>query len=353
MRSKSSSFSLWGLFAIAFFLLTVLSASLMSFIIISLHRVGILSFERPGPIWPLFPFFIASVAGGALISFFIGKMLLTPITYLVDAIQKVARGDFSVRLSQRSPLLEVSEMYGNFNRMVHELGGIETLRNDFVVNVSHEFKTPLTSIEGYATLLQNDSLSDEDRREYTRLIIESTKKLSNLTSNILQLSKLETQELAPKRQSFLLDEQIRQALLLLEPQWSKKRLELDIEMPTVRFYGSEELLFQVWLNLLSNAVKFTSEGGRIAVVMEQNGGRVSVTVSDTGCGISEDTQKHIFEKFYQGDSARAVEGNGLGLALVHKIVTLCGGSISVKSELNNGADFTVSLPVTYLQHKKE
>lgn len=352
MNTKISSLSLWWIFAIAIFLLTLLFGALMSFIVISLHRAGLLNFERRNFIMPMLPFFMTSVSGGALISLFVGKMLLTPITHLVNATKEVARGDFSIRLSQRTPIAEVSEMYGNFNRMVQELGGIETLRNDFVVNVSHEFKTPLTSIEGYATLLQNDSLSDEDRREYSRLIIESTKKLSNLTSNILQLSKLETQEIAPKRHSFLLDEQIRQALLLLEPQWSKKQLELDIEMPTVRFFGSEELLFQVWLNILSNAVKFTPNGGKITVGMELSANSVSVKISDTGCGISEDIQKHIFEKFYQGDSARAVEGNGLGLALVYKIVSLCAGDVRVESEPGNGATFTVSLPITNITNKE-
>lgn len=336
--------TLWGSFVISVFLIMSFSAFTTTGIFVMMARRGWIVMGRRNPFIPLISFLFTAVVVGTVVSILVGHKITRPIKQLSEALKEIARGNFSVRMSMDKWLPEGREMMRNFNVMAQELSSIETLRNDFVVNVSHEFKTPIAAIEGYATLLQNANLTDSDREEYTRLIIESTQKLSMLTSNILRLSKLENQEIIPSKTIFSLDEQLRQSLLLLEGQWTKKAIELDIELMPVKFYGSEELLQQVWLNILDNAIKYTPRYGTVSVRLFERAGQVTVTVSDTGIGISPEMQTHIFEKFYQGDHTRAAEGNGLGLALVKRIVTLCGGNISVKSDTGEGACFTIKLP---------
>lgn len=195
---------------------------------------------------------------------------MLPISRLREATKEVAKGNFNVQLYENIKIEEFREMAKDFNKMVQELQGIETLRTDFVTNVSHEFKTPITAIEGYAALLQNLDLPAEEREEYAGKIISSTKQLSMLTNNILKLSKLENQEIIIEKTEFSLDEQIRQALLLLEPQWSGKQLDLEIQLAETGFYGSEELLMQVWINILGNAVKFSREYGNLSVTLTES-----------------------------------------------------------------------------------
>lgn len=228
--------------------------------------------------------------------------------------------------------------------MTKELGSIETLRTDFVVAVSHEFKTPLTAIEGYTALLQNGNLSAAQHDECVDKITANVHRLSTLTGNILQLSKLENQGIVADKKSYSLDEQLRKSILLLEREWTAKNIEFDLDLLPVQFNGSESLLYQVWYNLIQNAVKFSPDGGMIHIKLQLTEDKVVVCVADNGCGIDEASQKHIFDKFYQGNKAHASEGNGLGLALVYKIVTLCGGTISVDSQPEQGAAFTVTLP---------
>lgn len=383
MKAKRNM-TLWGSFVISVFLIMSFSAFATTGIFIMLDKCGWITMTKRNPFVPLISFLFTAVLVGTVVSAIVGHKVTQPMNKLSEALKEIARGNFDVRMQvdkglpevremQRNfvtrpvntlsealkeiahgnfdvrmrvdkGLPEVQEMQRNFNLMAQELSGIETLRNDFVVNVSHEFKTPIAAIEGYATLLQNGSLTDADREEYTRLIIQSAQKLSMLTSNILRLSKLENQEIIPSKTRYSLDEQLRQALLLLEGQWSKKAQELDIELMPVMFYGNEELLLQVWLNLLGNAIKFTPRCGTVSVQLVERAGQVTVTVCDTGIGIAPEVQLHIFEKFYQGDRTRASDGNGLGLALVKRIVTLCGGSISVKSAIGEGACFAVTLP---------
>ncbi|HWP50137.1 MAG TPA: HAMP domain-containing sensor histidine kinase [Clostridia bacterium] len=343
MKAKRD-LTLWGSFVISVFLIMSFSAFASTGIFVMMERHGLLSLNRRSPVMPLVSFLFTAVLVGTVVSALVGHKITQPMNKLSEAVKEIARGNFDVHMQTDRGLPEVREMLRNFNVMVQELNGIETLRNDFVVNVSHEFKTPIAAIEGYATLLQNGNLTDADREEYTQLIIQSTQKLSMLTSNILRLSKLENQEIIPSKTRFSLDEQLRQALLLLEGQWAKKAIELDIELMPVTFYGNEELLLQVWLNLLGNAIKFTPHYGTVSVRLMEQAGLVTVAVSDTGVGISPEMQSHIFEKFYQGDHTRAAEGNGLGLALVKRIVALCSGNISVISDTGEGACFTVTLP---------
>ena len=237
-------------------------------------------------------------------------------------------------------------MAHNFNLMAKELAGTEILRTDFVENVSHEFKTPLSAIEGYTTLLQRKDLSEEKRQNYTKKILYNTRRLSTLTSNILLLSRLENQEIGIKKETFCLDEQLREILLLLEDGWTEKKLELEIDLDAVDYYGNKDLLAHVWQNILSNAIKFAPENGIIHILLRRENGSLITSITDNGIGMSEDVMRRIFEKFYQGDFSRSSQGNGLGLALAKRIVDLHGGNISVSSKEGKGTTFTVSLPLT-------
>ena len=286
-----------------------------------------------------------SLIVGGVISSVISRRVLKPMLRLSEASRRVAQGDFAVRLNYTGHLEEVHATYQSFNDMVSDLGATETLRNDFIANVSHEFKTPINAIEGYVTLLQDPQLSDAERQEYAAQTLTATGRLSALVSNILLLSKLDNGLYANAIQEFPLDEQIRQALLLLEPRWTQKEIELDVELDGMRYTGCEAMLMQVWVNLLENAIKFSANGGTIHVRLRAlPGGGAEVTVADEGEGMSAETQRHIFVKFYQGDTSHRAEGNGLGLALVQSIVRSHGGTTTVESAPGAGATFTVRLP---------
>lgn len=286
----------------------------------------------------------ASILAGTTLSRFVGKQSLAAITDLSKAAKEVARGNFNVTLKEDSKIDELREMAHNFNRMAKELAGTELLRTDFVENVSHEFKTPLSAIEGYATLLQRKDLTTGKSREYTEKILYNTRRLSLLTSNILLLSRLENQELDVQKELFCLDEQLREAILSLEQRWMEKALVLEIDLDSVDYRGSRDLLSHVWQNILGNAVKFAPEGGTVRVLLRREASCVRVTVSDNGPGMDEEVRRRVFEKFYQGDTSRSSQGSGLGLSLAKRIVDLHGGEISVLSRAGEGAAFTVTLP---------
>ena len=269
---------------------------------------------------------------------------LAPIHRMSQAMEKVSKGDLSVRVKGAKDSTEMGELIARFNAMVEELGTIETLRNDFIANVSHEFKTPLTTIQGYSMLLQSDDLSDEERKQYTEAVLTATKQLTNLTTNILKMSKIENQK-DIDYQEFALAEQIRQSILILEPIWSAKNIDWDIDLVEVSIVACEELLATVWSNLLGNAIKFSNDGGVIAVKLTKQKEYVTVEVSDHGVGMSEETLRHIYDKFYQGDGSRAGEGNGLGLALVKRIVELHRGQIVATSQEGEGSTFVVTIPI--------
>lgn len=287
---------------------------------------------------------LSSLLLGAVIALFVGKLIIRPMQKISSAFDELSRGNFSVRVSEHERVAEIREMAKKFNAMAHDLSHIETLRSDFVANVSHEFKTPLSSIEGYATLLQNRTLSHEKQEYYTRKILDNSGRLSELCSNILMLSKLENQEIIAGSREFRLDEQIRKTILMIENKWTAKEIEFDMELPRCMYYGNEALLERVWSNIIDNAIKHSPCGGIIRISMEQTENSVAVTVSDSGDGMSEEVQKHIFEKFFQGDVSRKEEGSGLGLALVKRITDLCGATVVVASAPNTGAAFTVTLP---------
>ncbi len=285
---------------------------------------------------------IIALAVGVGITQVMGKWFFEPIKKLGDAMNRVAEGDFSVQLEERNSSPEIANIYQKFNLMVRELRATEVLQTDFVSNVSHEFKTPINAIEGYATLLQ-DREGMDDGEQYVDKILRNTRRLSKLVGNILLLSKIDNQAIQQKKTTFRLDEQIRQAIVMLEPEWIRKDVDFDVDMQDITIQGYENLLFHVWNNLLSNAIKFNPPKGMIRILLRQEGKKVIFQIEDSGPGISEAAQKHIFDKFYQGDSSHKEEGNGLGLALAKKIVALSGGEISAGNIPAGGCRFTVVL----------
>lgn len=280
----------------------------------------------------------------ALMSYFIGRRVLTPLVKLSSASKEVARGNFDVTVSDSSKMEEVQSTFRNFNAMVRELKSISTLSSDFIANVSHEFKTPLSVIEGYAMLLQDDRLTAQEREDYLNKILVNTRRLNTLVGNILMLSKMETKPLPEQYTRFRLDEQLRQVVAQLEPQWSAKGISFHVRLDEVELLGWEQVLPYVWSNLISNAIKFSPSGSVIALTLLEQRECAVVTVSDRGCGMEPDVQERIFEKFYQGDTSHKAEGNGLGLALVRQIVELSQGVVEVESQPGKGSTFRVILP---------
>lgn len=304
---------------------------------------GIIHYTMPIPWMPFFGTIISSFVISITLTAIVTCKLFAPLRLLADSMEQVAAGDFSVRLPEDNPGLWMHDVNVNFNKMVTELRSTELLQSDFIQNVSHEIKTPLAAMDGYATLLLSTELNSE-QRQYASRISASCQKLSSLTGNILLLSKLENQQIVSEKTNFSLDEQIRQVILSAEPLWNARSQNIDLELPEVTYYGREDLIWQIWGNLLSNAIKFTPQGGVISVRISEDQETVCVSIQDTGVGMTEDVLAHIFDKFYQAEGSRSTHGNGLGLSLVKKIVDLCNGEILVESEPDIGSTFTVVLP---------
>lgn len=280
---------------------------------------------------------------GILVTSQLSKYFFNPIKKLRGAMDKVADGDFSVRLEEKSNSKEIMEIYTGFNLMAHELNSTEILQTDFVSNVSHEIKTPINAIEGYSTLLQGSETLTQSDREYVDKIMLNTQRLSSLVGSILLLSKLENQQIPTNQAEYRLDEQIRQSVVALESAWVQKDIELDVELDRVSYVGNESMLRHVWDNLISNAIKFSPPGGVIKLRLTKRLRKLIVTVEDQGCGLSQEAQKHIFDKFYQGDSSHKQDGNGLGLALVKRILTIEKGQITAENIPEGGCRFSVTL----------
>lgn len=293
---------------------------------------------------------ITSLIIGTFFGYFLSERYFRPLKQLSNASKKIANGDFSVSIEEleyKDDNTELNDLIKNFNIMAEQLSKIETLRSDFIANVSHEFKTPLATIQGYVTLLEDDKLTKEERNNYLNIIFDATKKLTNLTSNILKISKLENQEVEINKKEYNVSEQIREVIILLQASWEKKNIEFDLELPDCMIISDEELLQQVWMNVLSNAIKFSSEFGKIDIILKSHSNYISIGFKDYGSGMDEETIKHIFEKFYQGDKSHSKEGNGLGLALCKRIVSICKGEITATSKLNEGTLITINLPIYF------
>lgn len=336
-------------FVFLFFAILSASTLLIFATLILLERQGIHVFQLKNK------FFYSFVLGSfiltvlcVVISFFVAyflmNMVIKPLDKMSDASKKIAKGDYNVQLKYHGTVREIETTIHNFNHMAKELNSVEMIRKDFIANVSHEFKTPLSSIMGYVTLLQDSELSEEKKRGYIQKIFFNIYKLNDLTDNILQISKLESQNHFSNPVTYRLDEQIREAIVILEPKWSEKKIELDIELEKIKWTGQKSLLFQVWMNLISNAIKFSNSNSKILIRLSDTPSYVKVTISDNGIGMSPETQAHIFEKFYQGDTSRREQGNGLGLALCKTIIEKCHGKIYVTSALGKGSVFMVVLP---------
>lgn len=286
---------------------------------------------------------IISSLVGILVTRFLSRMFFDPIKKLREAMGKVADGDFSVEINTRSNSKEIQEIYSGFNLMAHELRATEILQTDFVSSASHEFKTPVSAITGYTSLLSACDDLTEEHREYIDKILFNTKRLSALTSSILLLAKLENQEIPTNQSKFLVDEQIRQSIVALESQWEKKDIELDVELCEAEYFGNELLMRHVWDNLISNAVKFSPVGCTVRIQLVRKLGRIIFTVEDEGPGIPQESIRHVFDKFYQADTVHKQEGSGLGLALVDKILRLEKGSVTAENQETGGCRFTVTL----------
>ncbi len=270
-----------------------------------------------------------------------------PVKRIIAAAEQIAKGNYSVRVPkfrlthQANGMNEIADC---FNQMAEELSGTEAMQADFIANVSHELKTPLTVMQNYGTLLQSPDLSEEDRICYAKSISEACRRLAGLITNILRLNKLENQQIYPTAKDYSLSEQLCECLLSFETVWESREIEIETDLDEdVMIHADPELLSLVWNNLLSNAFKFTDRGGRVSVSLKRQGQDAIVSVADTGCGIAPEVGKHMFEKFYQGDASHATGGNGLGLALVKRVVDIMGGDIAVSSEVGKGSIFTVQL----------
>ena len=343
MKTKLYS-QLWVYFvALIFASMVVLTFLFGALLLFLLHEKII----QPGPnnhfivivIYTLF-----SIITGTGVAALVGRRILAPIRQLSENMTQVAKGDFSLHVPEQQRITEVQELFRNFNTMVTELNSMETLRNDFVANVSHEFKTPLATIQGYVQLLQNKQLSSVEQADYYERILEGTKQLATLTNNILRLTKLETTTTPLVKNQFRLDEQIREVILFLRPHWESKAIDWKLDLPHTQFFGNEELLYQVWLNLIENAIKYSQKNAAITIAI-QGTQDLTIAFHDEGVGIAAKDQKRVFDKFYQGDTSRKSAGNGLGLSLVREIVDAHNGTVSVTSSSDKGTTFWVKLPL--------
>ena len=280
---------------------------------------------------------------GILVTSQLSRYFFNPIKKLRSAMDKIADGDYSVRLEEVSSSKEIMEIYTGFNLMAHELSVTEILQTDFVSNVSHEFKTPITAIEGFSVLLQESENLDEEQLDCIDKILFNSRRLSSLLGSILLLNKLENQQVSTKQSKYRLDEQIRQSVVALEPAWEQKNIELDVDLERTYYCGSEAMMRHVWDNLIANAIKFTPENSTVRILLRDEDAHLTVRVTDQGPGLSEETQKHMFDKFYQGDTSHKLDGNGLGLALVKRILSIEQAEIYAENLPEGGCCFTVKL----------
>lgn len=285
-----------------------------------------------------------------LFTYFFSKRIIKKVNILTSAMESVAKGNYNIRLDSKrmTPLKEMSD---SFNSMAEDLASVETLRTDFINDFSHEFKTPIVSINGFANLLLEENLTEEEQREYLTIIADESERLSNLAQQTMLMSKLDTQVKINESsiKNFSLSEQIRRCIILLQNSWSDKNIDMQIDLAKVTYTGDPTLIEHIWINLLNNAIKFTPENGIIKIELSENSSEYNPSVvfkiTDSGCGMTDDEIAHIFNKYYQADSSHSGKGLGLGLAICNRVVTLCKGSISVESILDKGTTFTVSLPI--------
>jgi signal transduction histidine kinase len=347
-KERKQRFGLTLLFSGVVFCAMLLTLLVVGAFIFAAERAGWF-YNRLGATRPI-PFFVfialSSLVVGAVLTTLVVKIPLKPINSMINAMDRLASGDFKTRLkfgtifAKHPTVIELTE---SFNTMAEELENTEMLRSDFINNFSHEFKTPIVSIAGFAKLLKRGNLTEQEKKEYLDIIEEESLRLSYMATNVLNMTKVENQTILTDVTRFNLSEQLRNCVLLLENKWTKKKLELNLEFDEYIIDANEELLKQVWVNLIDNAVKFSPEGGTVEIEIRESGGDISVTVANTGSGIKAENIERIFHKFYQEDVSHAAEGNGIGLAIVKRVVELHGGTARAES-LNNRTAFCVTLP---------
>ena len=286
---------------------------------------------------------VVSAFIGCLLSVALYSLSFRDLNTFQSAMKRVAGGDFSVTLPDTGDGY-MHDLNAGFNAMVRSLKSIETLKETFISDFSHEFKTPIASIYGFAKLLKKGGLTPEEQREYIDIIISESNRLTQLAQNTLTLTRLDNHEAVYEKALYGLDEQLRKCALMFQGEMDAKNIDLSLSGEDVTYYGNKDLMQQLWINLISNAVKFTPEGGRIEISVSSGDGKVSVSVRDSGAGMDEETLKHIFDKFWQGDASRSVPENGLGLSIVRRIVQIAGGGINVVSAPGKGSEFIVTLP---------
>ena len=286
---------------------------------------------------------ISAVIGA--INYFMSKIIYKYVSELSDGIARVSGGDFKVRLKE-SKVGPLSEVYADFNKMCEELDNAENTKNDFINNYAHELRTPITSINGFAKLILEEDIPLIEQKKYLKLIYDESKRLAELATNTMLMSKLDSQSILQDIEEYNLGEQLRQCVILFSEEWSKKDINMDgDEINDISYNGNYSLMQEVWCNLLSNAIKYTPAGGEIKISCKEDRGFVQVKIADNGIGMREEVIDKIFDKYYQGDSSHSKRGLGLGLSIVKKIVDLSEGEIDVKSKENEGCEFTVKLPL--------
>lgn len=328
------------------FLLLLLTHFVSNSIFMLIHRNSLPPMRPGNLLYPmLFQNACFSIISGTLLTFLLSHFPLRPIHSIIQAIHDVAEGRFDTKLHIEHPR-EFRELSHSFNQMTEELSGIEILRSDFIDNFSHEFKTPMVSILGFAKILRSKKLSGEEQNEYLDIIIDEASRLTELSANILNLSRIESMSLPSDLSEFNLSEQIRQSILQSESKWMEKNLDFSLDIEELYISGNEPLLKQVWLNLIDNAVKFSPENGKLELSLHRTSSSTVFSITDHGEGMEPAVVRHIFEKFYQGDTSHAAKGHGLGLSIAQKIIGLHKGEISVHSEPGKGSTFTVALPLS-------
>lgn len=332
-------------FGISIFIINLITTIITGFLMYLSFFLGILNENTIENVMVLpIMTLIASIIIGVIVSACSSRIVLKNVREFITATDKLSKGDFSARLNIKRPP-EFKVLSKNFNKMAEELGGIEVLRTDFINNFSHEFKTPIISIKGFAEILKDDELPKEEKNEYLDIIIEESKRLTSLATNVLNLSKIETQVILKDIQRFNMGEQIRQSILLLDSKFESKNILLDVNIQDCYINGNKEMLNQVWVNLLDNAIKFNNKNGMVSINMKREENNILITIIDTGVGINKEAINKIFDKFYQEDTSHATNGNGLGLSIVKKIIELHGGTIQCDSIVSKGTKFTVTIPL--------
>lgn len=350
LRSPASTLSMFllltiNLFVIILFLMT--AAAILSRLLIHWGWVPADFYEHPSVPMLLFAYAISLFIGVSIL-IMINSVLIRPLKRMIEAMHELANGNFDtrIRLTQGAHSLEINEFAKSYNRAAEQLGSVELLRKDFINNFSHEFKTPIISIKGFAELLKDGTVTEEEREEYLEIMIAESDRLAQLATRILELSRIDSRNIMEEKEAFSVTEQIRRVILMAESKWAAKKLEFELELEEAQYRGSPRLLNHAWVNILDNAIKFSPEGAKLEIRVNDEDDQIKVTVRDQGPGMDEITLARIFDQFYQGDTSHASEGNGLGMTLVQKVLRLHEADIRIDSQPGQGTCMTVILRKT-------